>query len=46
MSVPLEAPQDVGTVRFTLDGREMTAATGETILEAASRHGIEIPHLC
>ncbi len=46
MSVPLEAPQDVGTVRFTLDGREVSAATGETILEAASRHGIEIPHLC
>jgi len=46
MSVPLEAAQDVGTVRFTLDGREMAATPGETILEAASRHGIEIPHLC
>jgi formate dehydrogenase major subunit len=46
MSVPLEAPQDAGTVRFTLDGREMSATAGETILEAASRHGVEIPHLC
>ena len=46
MSVPLEAPQDVGTFRFTLNGREVSAATDETILEAASRHGIEIPHLC
>ena len=33
-------------VRFTLDGRSLEAAPGETILEAAKRHGIEIPHLC
>jgi len=46
MSVPLEVPQDVGTIRFTLDGREMAATTGETIIETAARHGVEIPHLC
>jgi len=46
MSVPLEVPQDVGTIRFTLDGREMAAMTGETIIETAARHGVEIPHLC
>ncbi|MEQ9061322.1 MAG: formate dehydrogenase subunit alpha [Gammaproteobacteria bacterium] len=33
-------------VRFTLDGRDIEAAAGETILQAASRAGIEIPHLC
>ncbi len=33
-------------VTFTLDGREVTAAAGETILQAARRLGVEIPHLC
>jgi formate dehydrogenase major subunit len=33
-------------VRFTLDGREITAARGETILMAARRAGARIPHLC
>ena len=31
---------------FTLDGREVAAHDGETILAAARRHGVEIPHLC
>ncbi|GAB6067578.1 formate dehydrogenase subunit alpha [Methylothermus subterraneus] len=34
------------TVTFTLDGREITAFEGETILQAAQRAGYEIPHLC
>ncbi|GAB6049928.1 formate dehydrogenase subunit alpha [Hydrogenophilus islandicus] len=34
------------TVTFTLDGREIVAFEGETILEAAKRAGVEIPHLC
>ena len=34
------------TIRFTLDGREIEAAPGETIWEAARRHGTEIPYLC
>ncbi|OPY71096.1 MAG: putative formate dehydrogenase [Syntrophorhabdaceae bacterium PtaU1.Bin034] len=33
-------------IRFTIDGREVTGAEGETILEVALRHGIDIPYLC
>ncbi|MFA6312040.1 MAG: formate dehydrogenase subunit alpha [Sterolibacterium sp.] len=33
-------------IAFTLDGREVLAEAGETIFEAAERHGIAIPHLC
>jgi len=33
-------------VTLTIDGREIGAREGETILEAASRVGIEIPTLC
>lgn len=34
------------SVTFTLDGRIMEAEDGETILQAAERHGVSIPHLC
>ena len=34
------------TIRFRLDGEEVTARPGESILQAARRHGVEIPHLC
>ncbi|WP_417688267.1 formate dehydrogenase subunit alpha [Roseibium sp.] len=34
------------TITFTLDGREVTAAQGESIWEVAKREGIAIPHLC
>ena len=34
------------TITFTLDGKTIDAFDGETILKAASRHGIDIPHLC
>lgn len=33
-------------VTFKLDGRDVTANAGETILEVADREGIEIPRLC
>jgi formate dehydrogenase major subunit len=33
-------------IRFSLDGVEVEAAPGETIWQAANRHGVEIPHLC
>ena len=33
-------------ITFTLDGREVRAAPGETIWQAARRLGTEIPHLC
>lgn len=31
---------------FTLDGRELLAQDGETVIQAAHRHGVEIPHFC
>ncbi|MEX0951500.1 MAG: formate dehydrogenase subunit alpha [Gammaproteobacteria bacterium] len=34
------------TIKFTLNGRTVEALEGETILQAAKRIGIEIPHLC
>ncbi|MEA2719873.1 MAG: formate dehydrogenase major subunit, partial [Candidatus Eremiobacteraeota bacterium] len=33
-------------VNFTLNGTAVAARTDETILQAADRHGIEIPRLC
>ena len=33
-------------IRFQLNGSEVAAAPGETIIEAAARNGVEIPHLC
>jgi formate dehydrogenase major subunit len=33
-------------VSFTLNGAPCVAEAGETILQAAERHGVEIPHLC
>ena len=31
---------------FLLDGKTISANDGETILQAAERHGVAIPHLC
>ena len=33
-------------VEFKLNGREVVAHGGETIIQTAQRHGVEIPHLC
>ena len=33
-------------VSFVLNGRNIEALPGETILQAAERHGVAIPHLC
>ncbi|NVK32029.1 MAG: formate dehydrogenase subunit alpha [Gammaproteobacteria bacterium] len=33
-------------VTFELNGQSIEAAADETILQAALRHGVEIPHLC
>ncbi len=33
-------------ITFTLDGRTVTAAPGETIWQVAAREGTTIPHLC
>ncbi|HET7633682.1 MAG TPA: molybdopterin-dependent oxidoreductase, partial [Burkholderiales bacterium] len=34
------------TVRFKLNGKDVEGFADETIIEAAARHGVEIPHLC
>ena len=34
------------SVKFTLDGKEVTASAGETIWDVAKREGTDIPHLC
>ncbi|HAX22311.1 MAG TPA: formate dehydrogenase subunit alpha [Hydrogenophaga sp.] len=34
------------TISFKLDGVELQAQAGETVLKAAQRHGVDIPHLC
>jgi NADH-quinone oxidoreductase subunit G len=34
------------TVKITIDGREITAEAGQTLLQVALDHGIEIPHYC
>lgn len=34
------------TIEFTLNGQTLHALPGQTILQAAQAHGIDIPHLC
>lgn len=34
------------TVTFTIDGKQITAPRGESLLRVALAHGIRIPHLC
>ncbi len=46
MNKPAGPLESAGTVRFSLDGRAIDALEGETILQAAKRVGIDIPHLC
>ncbi len=33
-------------IDFKLNGEKVSALSGETIIQAAKRHGVEIPHLC
>ena len=33
-------------VKLNINGKELTAEAGKTVLEAALENGIEIPHLC
>ena len=37
---------DAKPVPFELNGETITAQPGETILQAAERHGVRVPHLC
>ena len=46
MAANPEYMNELKTITFTLDSREIIAYEGETILQAAKRQGIEIPHLC
>src|SRR6202035_2741999 len=41
-----EARFDAPTITFTMNGREVTGLSTETIIEIADREGIEIPRLC
>jgi formate dehydrogenase major subunit len=34
------------TIDFKLNGETVSAFQGETIIQAAARHGVDIPHLC
>ena len=34
------------TIEFKLNGDTISALAGETIIQAAARHGVDIPHLC
>ena len=46
MNDTAETLADQTTVSFSLDGRTIEAYHHETILQAAQRHGVAIPHLC
>jgi len=41
-----DRPEDIHLVRFTLDGRPISARPDENLLEIAHRAGVEIPRLC
>src|SRR6202165_5614033 len=46
MNAPLEPAIALQQTEFTLNGAAVGAEAGETIIEAAQRHGVEIHHLC
>jgi formate dehydrogenase major subunit len=42
----MRVQDDSPAVKFLLNGKELSAAPGETLIEVADREGIEIPRLC
>jgi len=46
MNAPAELAAQLEQTEFRLNGKAVNANAGETIIEAAKRHGVEIPHLC
>src|SRR5688572_3595295 len=46
MTALLKHELEPALIEFTVDGQALAARTDETILQAAKRHGLEIPHLC
>src|SRR3954465_4851938 len=43
MNEPVGAAE---VIEFKLNGDTVSALAGETIIQAAKRHGVDIPHLC
>src|SRR5690606_1954250 len=41
-----DLPREAAPIPFTLDGRALEAAPGETLLQAAERAGVVLPRLC
>ena len=41
-----ELAANAQTIDFKLNGETISAFAGETIIQAAERHGVDIPHLC
>jgi formate dehydrogenase major subunit len=46
MTAPSKQEMAAMPVEFVLNGRMVVANSGETIIEAAARHGVDIPRLC
>ena len=42
----MNEPVGAETIEFKLNGETISAFAGETIIQAAKRHGTDIPHLC
>ncbi len=42
----MNEPVAAETIDFKLNGETISAFAGETIIQAAKRHGVDIPHLC
>ena len=45
-AAPRHRPEAAFTVRTAPSGREIAIAPGQTLLEAAEQHGLEIPSIC
>jgi formate dehydrogenase major subunit len=46
MNTPSSSKTSLAETEFSLNGTHVRARSGETILQAALRNGVEIPHLC
>jgi len=46
MNAPYEKALDAQLTEFRLNGVEVRAEPGETIIQTAKRYGVDIPHLC
>ncbi len=46
MNLMVDIAAEQAAVPFTLNGKAVSAQPGETIIQAAARHGVDIPHLC